>query len=1146
MQLLLLLLALLALGAIAFGAITLVRQRRLAALRQRRLAAPAAQTTDATGPIAPRRPAWALPIAVLIGFFVLLSVYGLSRTLSASGAERFVVAVAPFDDGGDGSTGRNIATALARLLDEQPGELTTVVLASAPADPYAALDEADRANADLLVYGSVAPGGMLDSATLLPRLIYTPRGTYAPAGWANYAGRFAMPRSYTLSSGPINGQAVLAPLLVALRDYSLGDVDLAGLTIERLLADYPALNPPLPRAILGNLLWARGAYGRAAEQYGLALAQPSDEQALLANNLGVIRLDGGDVAGGLASFDQAIQLLQGSDLGQLRFNLGTLGLADGRLDDAVSDLEVARSLLPPNTSLLVTLATAYRDLGRLADADAALTAAAQESAADVRAVPSVYRPMVRQRNDAAIREGRALLSLAQALNARGPLLWELEASPPVPPNSIQGLHDSLRTATELSDQEVTRWTQRAAADAAAYPNTGQTATGQAEQARANYNRQRFFQSVLETELARSRRGGSAGSALNRILGPLFGNREALLGHVGLARSVDEAIPGNPAVLAQLARALRVAGQLDEADTTYDRVIALAANRPEGYFGKGLVALDRDDRPAAASQFAAAFQRDPRFFPAPEQLALLAESQGDWAGAITQRRILAQLRPDEQSIVALAQDLRRSGPDGFLEAEQLLRPVSATSAIAKIELARLYNDAGRPDAAITAYQDALTLNPNSSTAAFELGETLARQGDLAGAERSLQQALRLDETNVDARLALAQLYAGPLGEPAQAREEYAALLRQNLSDVGKLTAIGDNALSTGDYPQAISAYERALRLNPDDLLSRHKLGAAYLATNRIDAAAQATQRVLDATVGAADPELLRIRAEAFARMGDVARLRGELITADDFYNQARQIDPNLVAAQLGLGLSAVSEGNWGVARGYFEAATRLPNGQTSPEAWFWLGEALLRAGDFGTAIASYQQALALRTQFPEVHLGLAQVREAQGDVDGALVQIEEALRQRPNYAEALLFRGKLLQQLGRTNDALVAYDNAIRANGRIAETYYRRALIYISDEENTAAVRDLQQAVRLQPNFPEAHYWLGRALYAQDRLQSALDSFRRAFALNPNYAEAIYYSGRAAEDLGLRTDAITAYQTVIQLDSGGEWGQLAQAQLDELG
>lgn len=1149
MQLLLLLVALTVLVLGAFGALMLLRQRQIARIRERQAATGTTEIAaepGATAPLARRRPAWALPVTILAAVFLALGGYALFQQLGARGADRFVILIAPFDDGGDGSTGRNIAEGLARLLQDQPGQLTVDVLEEAPGGPEAALALAAEREADALVYGQVTPGGMLDSPSLLPRLIYTPSGPYAPNGWAGYSGRFIMPRSYRLSEAPINGRAVLAPLLLALRDYSDGDVDVAYQTIDRLLTDYPDLSAPLPRALLGNILWARGLSGRAVEQYGLALAQPSDEQAFLANNLGAIRLDAGEALNALDSFDQAIQLLQGQDLGQLRFNLGALALADGRFDDAARDLEQARNLLPPNTSLLIALANAYRESGRLAAADEALAAAEAQAGADVRASANVYRPMVRQRIDAALREQRALLNLAQAIDARGPLLWELEGGPPTPASRIQGLRDSLRTAAELSEQEETRWNQRAAADAAAFSGAGQTATGQAEAAARSYNRQRYYQALVDTELARSRRSGNAASALGRIFGPLFGNRSANLTTVAAAREIDEAVPGNPTVLALLARAQRVSGQLDDADFTYDRVIALAGDRPEGYFGKGLVALDRGDTGAAAALFRSAFERNPRFFPAPEQLARLAERQGDWATAIAQRRILAELRPGTASLIALAQDLRLSGPGGFAEAEQLLTRPATPEAAVKIELARLYNDAGRPDAAAQAYRDALGIEPRSSTAAFELGETLARQGDTPAAEAALRDAVAFDETNVDARLALAQLYAGPLEQPDQAREEYAILLRQNVNDVTKLLAIGDNALATEDYNQAIDAYERALRTTPDDLATRHKLGEAYLAADRLEAAAQAEQRVVDATNGAADPELLGLRAAALARLGDVARLRGEIAVANGFYTQAQQIDPNLIAAQLGLGLSAVGQGNWGVARGYFESAARTDAGRADPEVWFWLGESLLRAGDFPAAIDAYQQALAIEAQFPEVHLGLAQVRAAQGDIAGGLVQVEEALRQRPSYAEALLFQGKLLQQLDRTDEALVAYDNSIRANGRIAESYYRRAMIYIRNGENPAAVRDLQRAVQLQPNFPEAHYWMGQAYYAQRRLQNALDAFRQAIALNPNYIEAIYYSGRAAEDLGLRPDAISAYQTVIQLDAAGEWGQLARSQLDQLG
>ena len=264
-----------------------------------------------------------------------------------------------------------------------------------------------------------------------------------------------------------------------------------------------------------------------------------------------------------------------------------------------------------------------------------------------------------------------------------------------------------------------------------------------------------------------------------------------------------------------------------------------------------------------------------------------------------------------------------------------------------------------------------------------------------------------------------------------------------------------------------------------------------------------------------------------------------------YTQAQQIDPQLLGTQIGLGQVAVGQGQWGVALSYFQTATSLPGGDNNADAQFWLAESLLRNGNLDAARDAYNRALAIQPTFPEAFLGIAQVEYAQNDPAAALDSVGRSLVQRPNYAEAQLFKGKLLQEQGRTSEAKSAYDASIRASGHIAEAYYRRGLLLIRDQQYDSAISDMRQAITLQPNFPEANYWLGRAYYAQSRTQSAHDSFKRAVDLNVTYTEALYYLGRSAEDLGLRDEALNAYQTVVLADGGGEWGTRARDQLDRI-
>jgi len=1087
------------------------------------------------------QPRWRIFLVVTLALVAMLGIGLLSvGYLLPRPAERFIVVVAPFDDGSDGRTGQNVAATLAREIDQaSAGAIVTSVASQRPTSPEEALALAAALEADVLLWGVVEPGAVLDSPSLSPRLIYVPTGPYGPNGWDGYLGRFAMPRSYRLAREPVNGHATIVPLVLALHDYARGAPDLAFSILGQLLENYPALDRTLPHALRGNILWARTAYSGAADEYRRALVEPADEQALLTNNLGAILLDAGDPAA-LSAFAETVRLLDGHDLGELHANLGMLALREGRAGDALIELEQARGLLPAHTPLLLAYAAAARDSGQLEAAAGALADATRQRRAAVALAPPRYRAMVKQRIEALLSEERALLALARLVGAQGPLLWELEVSPPLPARELDGLHDQLGDSIAASERTVARWRQQATSDGAGSSGAGFVASGQAERARLHRDRQRFNQLVVETEQARLRQ-----SRPRSGLGALFGVATRGLTHIAALEALLQRYPASLAISNALGRAHRLAGELDAAAEVFDQTIRLAPQAPEGYFGLGTVAQARADLPRAGELYTGALERNNAFFPARIALAAIAEAQGDLQTALAHRRVLFDQRPAPASAVELARTLRAAGPAYYPEAEQVLRPYSSSSAAAASELGQLYAAADRPEAALSAFQDALRLDPNAVPAALAVGNSYAAQGDYQAAERILSRAVQADPGNVAAHIALANLYQGPLNDVQRAEREYRRALELGVADPDTLVTIGDAAMTWGNAGLAREAYAAAAALRPASAADQLRLSRASLAAGQPAAAADAANAALALTADLGVAANIPVRAEAFTALGDAQRTSGEFAAATASYNQALQLNPALIPAQLGLGLVAVGQGNWGVATGYFQTAANLPGGQDDAVAQFWLGEALLRQGNYPDARLAYDRALALQPTFPAAYLGLAQLQRAQGDINGALQSIERAIQQQPRYAEALLFQGKLYQELGRNADARAAYDASISANGGIAESFYRRGMLALQAGEEERAIRDLQRAIQLQENFPEAHYWLGRAYYAQGRLERALSSFQRAVALNGNYIDALFFGGLVAEELGRTTEAINAYNTVIALAPDSYFASKARDQIRRL-
>jgi tetratricopeptide (TPR) repeat protein len=143
-------------------------------------------------------------------------------------------------------------------------------------------------------------------------------------------------------------------------------------------------------------------------------------------------------------------------------------------------------------------------------------------------------------------------------------------------------------------------------------------------------------------------------------------------------------------------------------------------------------------------------------------------------------------------------------------------------------------------------------------------------DAKGARAHLEQLLQVSPGNARGLAKMAEL-EWKMGDPTRAAHIYEGLLadkvtRQNLSNLGW------SLLLAGDYPASISAYRRALAMEPDHLLSRLNLAIAGEGSGDTDGSrvlyrdilARLAERERKATL--TGPERL-IKAQALARLGD---------------------------------------------------------------------------------------------------------------------------------------------------------------------------------------------------------------------------------------------------------------------------------------
>jgi tetratricopeptide (TPR) repeat protein len=290
-------------------------------------------------------------------------------------------------------------------------------------------------------------------------------------------------------------------------------------------------------------------------------------------------------------------------------------------------------------------------------------------------------------------------------------------------------------------------------------------------------------------------------------------------------------------------------------------------------------------------------------------------------------------------------------------------------------------------------------------------------------------------------------AGPAGTPASG----AAPPASNSPDVVR----GVRASEAGDWATAQSAFEAAVKANPNDAVAQYNLGLAYEHAKRPADAETAYKAALAARADFADAA---VALSSLLLTGDPPRLDA----AATVVQAALAKHPENGGLQFNLGVILATKGDQPGATKAFDAAVK-----SSPDdanAHFTYGHWL---GVWGNTAGAE-----------------AQLGAALGSTDvGVLAAVGH---------EALLLRAVGL--------CVAAFDKAI-AGKDLAELRTERGLCKLGSKDPDGAMADFAAAVKDDANYPLGHYWLGVALASHGKLKEAIAELDAYLKLAPDGAKA---------------------------------------------
>ncbi|MFZ5571688.1 MAG: tetratricopeptide repeat protein [Thermodesulfobacteriota bacterium] len=273
-----------------------------------------------------------------------------------------------------------------------------------------------------------------------------------------------------------------------------------------------------------------------------------------------------------------------------------------------------------------------------------------------------------------------------------------------------------------------------------------------------------------------------------------------------------------------------------------------------------------------------------------------------------------------------------------------------------------------------------------------------------------------------------------------------------------------------FPEAAAAYDRLLRLDPDNADALHLLGVIASQTGQHERAA----RLIDEAIrrNPAAPEF-------YNSLGAVKQAMGRVKEAVSLYLQAVNLHGEYLEA-------------------YYNLLRLLPDNADIP---FKIGFVLHRQGKRDDAMRHYETALAIQPDHADALNNLGCAHRELGNLDEALGCFQRAARVRPDFADAHHNLGFVLHEKERYEEALVHYRAALSLEPHRADTHMDLGRTHQRMGDLAEAVRCYQRAVDIRPDHSKALYNWACALHELGRDDDAVDQYAEAVRRDPGHVEA---------------------------------------------
>jgi len=150
-----------------------------------------------------------------------------------------------------------------------------------------------------------------------------------------------------------------------------------------------------------------------------------------------------------------------------------------------------------------------------------------------------------------------------------------------------------------------------------------------------------------------------------------------------------------------------------------------------------------------------------------------------------------------------------------------------------------------------------------------------------------------------------------------------------------------------------------------------------------------------------------------------------------------------------------------------------------------------------------------------------------DIDAAVQMFKTATKIKPDYAEAHFNLGVILKDLGKLKEAVDCFQKSIAIQPNYPDAHNNLGNALVDLDQREAAIESYEWAIAYKPDYTQAYLNLAILFSKFDPIK-AVDYYKKAIIIDSNYDAAYFNLASTYRHLGLKDEAIAAYEKAIEI------------------